>query len=171
MSVVKIEVRNVGYSDRFTIRYAPSCQILKYCVDRSPATVTQYGTVENADGTLPGAGYEGEKVATLFDISTDYRLQGRERATIANFISLLKQPISHCLLANHAQSRLDKPLVLWIATRRWGLHARQIDNQSFSPTLRNLPLLLRNSPRYDDNYRRFTHSGHGISLCWGARGN
>ena len=48
--------------DRFTIRYAPSCQILKYCLDRPVATqIDRYGTVENADGTLPGAGHEGDR--------------------------------------------------------------------------------------------------------------
>ncbi len=99
--------------DRFTIRYAPSCQILKYCIDRPPSEYTdQYGTVENADGTLPGAGHETEQFAKMFAIHLNYRLQGKA-ATIDNFVALLQhptQPVTHFHLASHAQSRLDRPL-------------------------------------------------------------
>jgi CHAT domain-containing protein len=99
--------------DKFTIRYAPSCQILKYCEDRPIITHTQYGTIENADGTLPGAGFEGANIATLFNITDNYRLQGRQQATIDGFHALMKQsqqPVTTLHFANHAQSRLDNPL-------------------------------------------------------------
>ncbi|WP_309735161.1 CHAT domain-containing tetratricopeptide repeat protein [Chamaesiphon sp. OTE_75_metabat_556] len=99
--------------DKFTIRSVPSCQILKYCLDRSPITMPQYGTVENADGTLPGAGFEGKQIAELFQIESDYRLQGRKQATVTAFDNLIERtdkPITTLHLANHASSRLDNPL-------------------------------------------------------------
>ena len=108
--------RSVGaecLGDKFTIRYAPSCQILKYCDDRPASTHTQHGTIENADGTLPGAGFEGAHIATLFKVADNYRLQGRKQATIDGFHALMKQPdrpITSLHFANHAQSRLDNPL-------------------------------------------------------------
>ena len=95
--------------DRFTIRYAPSCQILKYCIDRPAATqIDRYGTVENADGTLPGAGHEGDRLAQILTILPDDRLRGN-RATIDNFNALLEH-VTHFHFASHAQSRLDAPL-------------------------------------------------------------
>jgi CHAT domain-containing protein len=99
--------------DKFTIHYTPSCQILKYCHDRPSIDFTQHGTIENADGTLPGAEYEGALVANLFNIPDRYRLQGRTQATIAGFQSLMEQtehPITNLHFASHAQSRLDNPL-------------------------------------------------------------
>jgi CHAT domain-containing protein len=99
--------------DKFTIRSVPSCQILKYCLDRSPITTPQYGTVENADGTLPGAGFEGKQIANLFQIESDYCLQGRKQATVAAFDNLIDRtdkPVTTLHLANHASSRLDNPL-------------------------------------------------------------
>jgi CHAT domain-containing protein len=108
--------------DKFTIRYAPSCQILKYCVDRDlddegkPITdhTIQHGTVENADGTLPGAALEGQYLANLYQIPDQYRLQGRTQATLANLEKLLKlqvpaTPVTYLHIASHAQSRLDNP--------------------------------------------------------------
>jgi CHAT domain-containing protein len=99
--------------DKFTIRLIPSCQILQYCQARSPITTPQYGTVENADGTLPGAGFEGQQLANLFQIEPAYRLQGRKQATVAAFHALIDRstkPITTLHLANHAHSRLDNPL-------------------------------------------------------------
>jgi CHAT domain-containing protein len=101
--------------DRFTIHYTPSCQIFKYCHDRSPLDLdrTQHGTIENADGTLPGAEFEGAFVANLFKLNDRYRLQGRSQATIAGFQSLMAQtdlPVTNLHFANHANSRLDAPL-------------------------------------------------------------
>jgi CHAT domain-containing protein len=99
--------------DRFTIRLIPSCQILQYCKDRSTITTPQYGTVENADGTGEGAGFEGQQLANLFQIEPAYRLQGRKQATVAAFHELIDRstkPITTLHLANHAHSRLDNPL-------------------------------------------------------------
>jgi CHAT domain-containing protein len=99
--------------DKFTIHYTPSCQILKYCHDRPPLDQTQHGTIENADGTLPGAEFEGAFVANLFELPDRYRLQGRTQATIAGFQSLMEQterPVTNLHFASHAQSRLDNPL-------------------------------------------------------------
>jgi CHAT domain-containing protein/ribosomal protein S17E len=105
--------------DKFTIRYAPSCQILHRCLDRNSADnqptdrPIQHGTVENADGTLPGAALEGEYLANLYQIQDPYRLQGRQQATLANFQNLLKDPqnpVTNLHTASHASSRLDNPL-------------------------------------------------------------
>jgi CHAT domain-containing protein/tetratricopeptide (TPR) repeat protein len=105
--------------DKFTIRYAPSCQILQRCIDRNSADnqptdrPIQYGTVENADGTLPGAALEGQYLANLYQIQDPYRLQGRQQATLANFQNLLKDPqtpVTNLHTASHASSRLDNPL-------------------------------------------------------------
>ena len=96
--------------DKFTIRYAPGCQILKYCDDRPALEKTQHGAIENADGTLPGAGFEVGKIAKIFKIDLEYRLQGRQQATIDGFNALMKKFITTLHLAHHAQSRLDDPL-------------------------------------------------------------
>jgi CHAT domain-containing protein len=107
--------RTIYLGEKFTIDYTPSCQILKYCHDRSPLDRdrTQHGTIENADGTLPGAEFEGAFVANLFKLNDRYRLQGRSQATIAGFQSLMATtdlPVTNLHFANHANSRLDNPL-------------------------------------------------------------
>ena len=95
--------------DRFTIRYAPSCQILKYCTDRSPITSPQYGTIEDADGTLPGAGFEGHQIAELFQIQPEYRLRGKTQASIQNYQRLLTQ-VTNIHSSHHASFNLSNPL-------------------------------------------------------------
>ncbi len=103
-----------GYlGDKFTISYAPSCQLLSMCADRQPTVKTKkYGTIENADNSLPGASYEGEAIAKLLDIPDQYRLKGSNQATITNFQQLLKSTdyITHLHNATHGQSRLDNPM-------------------------------------------------------------
>jgi CHAT domain-containing protein/predicted LPLAT superfamily acyltransferase len=103
--------------DTFTISYAPSCQILQYCIDREASRyenrpqipILQHGTVENADGTLPGAELEGQHLANLYQIPDEQRLRGPV-ATRDRFIALLKdQQINHLHFASHGQSRLDNP--------------------------------------------------------------
>jgi CHAT domain-containing protein len=103
-----------GYlGDKFTISYAPSCQILKMCADRQPTVKTKkYGTIENPDNSLPGASYECQAISELLNIPDQYRLQGSKQATITNFQELLKSAngITHIHNATHGQSRLDNPL-------------------------------------------------------------
>ena len=95
--------------DKFVIRSIPSCQILKYCVDRHPITEHTYGTVEDADGSLFGARYEGEQIAHINQIHADNRLRGQTQATRANYRQLLTR-VTSLHSSHHAASRLDNPL-------------------------------------------------------------
>jgi CHAT domain-containing protein/predicted LPLAT superfamily acyltransferase len=94
--------------EKFTIRYAPSCQILKYCVDRPPIAIENYGTVEDADGTLPGAKFEGAQVAKLYNIPDHHRLIGKTQATVENYQKLLSQ-VQGVLSSHHASSNPGDP--------------------------------------------------------------
>ncbi|MGL5062751.1 MAG: CHAT domain-containing protein, partial [Microcoleus sp.] len=95
--------------DRFRIRYVPSSQILQYCQQRPPLSQINYGTVEDADGTLQGAVFEGAKIAMLCNIPQSQRLIGKTQATVNNYRKLANQvQVLHS--SHHAQSRLDKPL-------------------------------------------------------------
>ena len=110
-----------NYKDRtylgelFRIRYIPSCQILKFCQQRPYPLFSQggheklYGTVEDADRTLPFASFEGEKIARIFNIPNELRLKGRTQATVANYRQLI-QKVQVLHSSHHAMSRLDKPL-------------------------------------------------------------
>ncbi|TAF70578.1 MAG: CHAT domain-containing protein [Oscillatoriales cyanobacterium] len=95
--------------DKFRIRYVPSSQILQYCQQRKPLSEINYGTVENADDTLPNAEFECEQIAKFYNIPENLRLKGRSQATVINYRQLLKQvQVLHS--SHHAQSRLDSPL-------------------------------------------------------------
>jgi CHAT domain-containing protein len=95
--------------DRFTIRYAPSCQILQYCADRPPIHNFIPATVEDADNTLIGARYEGEQIAAIYQIPDENRLRGKAEATISNYRQLLGRA-SSIHSSHHASSRPDNPL-------------------------------------------------------------
>ena len=95
--------------DRFRIRYAPSCQILQYCQEREPVTEINYGTVEDADNSLPGARIEGHKIAQIRNIEDEYRLIGKDNCSVENYRQLSKKVrVLHS--SHHAVSRLDNPL-------------------------------------------------------------
>jgi CHAT domain-containing protein len=98
--------------DKFRLRYVPSCQILEFCKDREkqrPVNLPNYGTIENPDGTLLGASYEGEKIAQLYNIPDHNRLKGREQGTVKKYRNLLeKVQVFHS--SHHASCRLDSPL-------------------------------------------------------------
>ncbi len=85
--------------DRFTIRYVPSCQILKYCTDRPSIESPCYGTVADTDGTLLGAIYESDRIAELYQILDDFRLRGKQ-ASKANYLDLLSK-INNLLSSHH----------------------------------------------------------------------
>ena len=106
---VSLKTEHELLSDRFTIHYAPSCQILKYCQDRPSIDRLQHGMVENTNGTLPGAIFECQEIAAILKIPNSYRLIGRQQSTIANFNALLPL-VTDLHLAHHAVSRLDNPL-------------------------------------------------------------
>jgi len=104
------EILSTQYlGDKFRLRYVPSCQILQYCQQRPPLDKINYGTVEDADGTLSGAGFEGEKIAQLYNIPKNQRLRGITQATVKNYRQLANQvQVLHS--SHHASSRLDSPL-------------------------------------------------------------
>jgi CHAT domain-containing protein len=93
--------------DRFTIRYVPSCQILQYCTDRPSIESPRQGIVSDADGTLPGSRYEGDRVAHLHHTPNEFRLQGKQ-ASKANYLKFLTQ-VNNLLSSHHANSYLALP--------------------------------------------------------------
>jgi CHAT domain-containing protein/BMFP domain-containing protein YqiC len=96
--------------DRFLLRYAPGCQVLKFCTDRTELPLPQqYGTVENATEDLPFAAIEGDAVAKIFNIEDTFRLRGSQQATIDQYKDLLGR-VNSVVSSHHAQSRLDNPL-------------------------------------------------------------
>jgi CHAT domain-containing protein len=96
--------------DRFLLRYAPGCQILKFCTDRNELPPPQqYGTVENTMEDLPFSDIEGEAIARIFQIDDSFRLRGSQRATRTAYKQLLNQ-VNSVASCHHAQSRLDNPL-------------------------------------------------------------
>jgi CHAT domain-containing protein len=91
------------------LRIVPSAQILEFCQQRGTASRSNYGTVEDADNTLPLGAFEGEKIAQIHSIPSDNRLRGKEEATVENYRQLIKRvQVLHSY--HHASSRLDKPL-------------------------------------------------------------
>jgi CHAT domain-containing protein len=96
--------------ERFLLRYAPGCQVLKFCTDRAELPPPQqYGTVENATEDLPFAAIEGDAIAQIFQIKDTDRLRGSQQATIEQYKELLGR-VNSVASCHHAQSRLDKPL-------------------------------------------------------------
>ncbi|PSB00876.1 hypothetical protein C7B64_21285 [Merismopedia glauca CCAP 1448/3] len=107
---VNLDLSTVTYlGDKYRIRYIPSCQILKYCQDRSPVFLSDRGTVEDADDTLVGARIEGEKIAQMLAISPEYRLVGKRQATVSNYRQVVRQ-VNLLHSSHHASSNLLKPL-------------------------------------------------------------
>jgi CHAT domain-containing protein len=108
-SALPISESNDLFSDKFTIRYAPSCQILRSCLERPEDKVVRHGIIENADGTLPGTVYECQGIAALFNVEDSYHLQGRRQSTLAQFQSIAHS-VTDLHISSHAFSRLDSPL-------------------------------------------------------------
>ena len=98
------------FGDRFLLRYAPGCQVLKFCTDRNDLPPQQrYGTVENTMEDLPFSAIEGEAIAQIFKIEDANRLRGSQEATSEAYKQLLNR-INSVASCHHAQSRLDNPL-------------------------------------------------------------
>lgn len=110
-SALPIEDMNHHYlSDKFTLRYTPSCQILQFCTNRGEVEGNiAYGTVENATNDLAFAEIEGEKIAQIFAIPENQRLIGSTQATRANYRKLA-QTVQVLHSSHHAESRFDNPL-------------------------------------------------------------
>jgi CHAT domain-containing protein len=98
------------FGERFTIRYAPSCEILKICSDRPSLNApSNYGIIEGASLDVPYAAFQGEEIATLLNIPPTQRLRGPEASTISNFKQLVQTVnILHCY--HHASSNANEPL-------------------------------------------------------------
>jgi CHAT domain-containing protein len=97
------------FGEQFTLRFIPSCQILQYCQQRHPITTSTQGIVEDADGSLMGARYEGQKIAEIYNVLDADRLRGKTQATVANYRQLLGR-VNRLHSSHHASSRLDNPL-------------------------------------------------------------
>ncbi len=96
--------------DRFTIRYAPSCEILKICDDRPELNVNlNYGIIEGASLDVPYGIFQGEEIATLLNIPLAQRLCGTTEATIDNF-KQLAQTVNILHSYHHASSNPNEPL-------------------------------------------------------------
>jgi CHAT domain-containing protein len=97
-----------GYlGDRFRLRYVPSLQVLGFCHSRGSLSTNDYSIVENATDDLPFSGFEGAKVAQLFEVDPTRRVIG-SKATRQQYRQLLEQ--TTCLVSSHhAQSRPDNP--------------------------------------------------------------
>jgi tetratricopeptide (TPR) repeat protein len=100
-----------GYlGDRFTIRYAPSCEILKICDDRPDLNARlNYGIIEGASLDVPYGIFQGEAIATLLNIPPAQRLCGTTEATIGNF-KQLAQTVNILHSYHHASSNPNEPL-------------------------------------------------------------
>jgi CHAT domain-containing protein len=96
-------------SDRFILRSIPSCQILQYCHQRPAIFTSTQGTVEDADGSLIGARYEGQKIAEIHQVAETDRLRGKTQATVANYRQLLRR-VNRLHSSHHASSCWDNPL-------------------------------------------------------------
>lgn len=105
---------NQYLSDKFLIRYTPSCQILEFCQQRDNIeSCESYGTVEDATDDLPCASFEGEQLAKLYNIPHSQRLRGSNQATKAKYRQLAEQvQVLHC--CHHAESCLDNPLASYL---------------------------------------------------------
>ncbi len=96
--------------DRFTIRYAPSCEILKICDDRPDLnTRLNYGIIEGASLDVPYGIFQGEAIANLLKIPPSQRLCGTTEATIGNF-KQLAQIVNIFHSYHHATSNPTEPL-------------------------------------------------------------
>jgi CHAT domain-containing protein len=95
--------------ERCTLRFIPSCQILQYCQQRPPVTAAIQGIVEDADGSLLGARYEGHKIAEIYQVKMSDRLRGKTQSTVANYRQLLSR-VNRLHSIHHAGSRFDNPL-------------------------------------------------------------
>ncbi|BAZ33487.1 TPR repeat-containing protein (plasmid) [Cylindrospermum sp. NIES-4074] len=156
--------------DKFFIRYVPSCQILEFCHNRpSVGSHLKYGSVEDATEDLPYASWEGEQLATLYNIPNHQRLKGSQQASVSNYRKLL-QKVQVIHSSHHAQSRLDNPLesALILADGRITL------SQLLTPSWR--------TPQLEDVFLSCCETGLGVAeitddiltlstafLCAGAR--
>jgi CHAT domain-containing protein len=108
-AALPINESNKSLGEQFTLSFIPSCRILQYCQQRQPINTCIQGIVEDADDSLIGARYEGQKIAEIYNVLDADRLRGKTQATITNYLQLLGR-VNHLHSSHHAISRLDAPL-------------------------------------------------------------
>ncbi|MDX2255745.1 MAG: CHAT domain-containing tetratricopeptide repeat protein [Pseudanabaenaceae cyanobacterium bins.39] len=78
--------------DHFTIRYAPSCQVLQFCQIRDPIPEPlTYGLIAGASRDVPYAQFQGDAIAKLRKIPPNNHLKGINQATKAAYKQLIHQ--------------------------------------------------------------------------------
>ncbi|MFM6120021.1 MAG: CHAT domain-containing protein, partial [Sphaerospermopsis kisseleviana] len=96
-------------SDKYLIRIIPSCQILQFCQDRGELDQLSFGIVENATDDRHITSFAGEQLTQFFQIPTENRLQGSQKATVNNYRQLAQRvQILHSI--HHASYDLINPL-------------------------------------------------------------
>jgi CHAT domain-containing protein len=108
-AALPINESNKLLGEQFTLSFIPSYRILQYCQQRQPIHTCIQGIVEDADGSLLGARYEGQKIAEIYNVADADRLRGKTQATIENYLQLLGR-VNRLHSSHHASSRLDNPL-------------------------------------------------------------
>ncbi|WP_071925411.1 CHAT domain-containing protein [Picosynechococcus sp. PCC 7117] len=94
--------------DHFQIRVLPSCQILKYCHDRSKPEKITYGIVENASDDLKFTHIEAQRLRELETVLPENYLRGKAEVTVKNYQDLLAR-VENIHSAHHAESNLSNP--------------------------------------------------------------
>jgi CHAT domain-containing protein len=143
--------------DKFLIRYVPSCQVLEFCHNRPPAersvASSEYGIIENATEDLPCASFEGEQIATLYQVPHQRRKAGAAQCNCRGISPARETSAGDCLQPPRpippGQSPRIRPRF-----GRWFYHLgrtphRRVAGSGFA---RCLSFLLRNGNRVD---RRF----------------
>ncbi|MFP4133791.1 MAG: CHAT domain-containing protein, partial [Halothece sp.] len=103
-----LPVQGSYLGDQFTLRIAPSCQILDFCVQRQLLTPQALGVIENASNDLIFSSYEGEEIIKLYENYSSQRLTGKQ-ATLDNY-EQLTQNVQILHSSHHAQAQLTQPL-------------------------------------------------------------
>ncbi|TYQ29264.1 CHAT domain-containing protein, partial [Pseudanabaena sp. UWO310] len=90
--LIKGDLGGSYLGDHFTIRYAPSCQVLQFCQVRDPIPEPlTYGLVAGASLDVPYAQFQGAEIAKLCQIPPSNHLKGIEQATKAAYKQLIHQ--------------------------------------------------------------------------------
>ena len=103
-------VRANYLGDHFTLRYAPSCQVLQFCQarDHIPEPLT-YGLVAGASRDVPYANFQGSEITKLCKIPSTKQLNGISQTTKTAYKQLLHQAnIFHAY--HHANFDFAEPL-------------------------------------------------------------
>jgi CHAT domain-containing protein len=98
--------------DSYEITYAPSCQILQFCLSRKSNQYNKFLAFANPDGSLPFAEMEANIIGSMFSKTQIFQ---REKATINNVLQFMSDAdIVHfsCHGSFNSESPLDSCLKL-----------------------------------------------------------